>query len=82
MASTMLRRRRLGVHRRLLGVQLDEAGAIREAPGGKEGRRAGTDRAAGNRAGKDGAAGNRVGNRGRPPTKLAIDAIWEGNGES
>ena len=29
--------------RRLLGVQLDEAGAIREAPGGKEGRRAGKD---------------------------------------
>ena len=75
MASALRRRRRLG-------VQLDEAGAIREAPGGKEGRRAGTDRAAGNRAGKDGAAGNRVGNRGRPPTKLAIDAIWEGNRES
>jgi len=82
MASALRRRHRLGVHRRRLGVQLDEAGAIREAPGGKEGRRAGTDRAAGNRAGKDRAAGNRVGNRGRPPTKLAIDAIWEGNGES
>jgi len=88
MASALRRRRRLGVHRRRLGVQLDEAGAIREAPGGKEGRRAGTDRAAGNRAGKDRAAGNRAGtegsagNRGRPPTKLAIDAIWEGNGES
>ena len=80
MASALRRRRRLGVHRRRLGVQWDEAGAIREAPGGKEGRRAGTDRAAGNRAGTEGG----VGNRGRPPTKLAIeiDAIWEGNGES
>ena len=34
--------------------------------------------AAGNRVGTEGGAGN----RGRPPTKLAIDAIWEGNGES
>ena len=23
-----------------------------------------------------------AGNRGQPPTKIAIDAIWEGNGES
>ena len=36
------------------------------------------EQAAGNRAGTEGGAGN----RGRPPTKLAIDAIWEGNGES
>ena len=37
MASALRRRRRLGVHRRLLGVQLDEAGAIREAPARERG---------------------------------------------